>query len=216
MKTSSITLALILFTAILFGQNEKEKFSIEKGLWSIEGDISVNSKKSISNNEATDTSKNLSFSISPKIGYSIGKNLTLGIGTRYEYSKSKSDLNHIVNTFNHTINSFSISPYIKKFFPTSKRLAFHTVGVTELSLYKGIHENVDNKERKSKGTSYFIGLRPGVSYSLSKNLLLQANIGSIGYNYTEIKAEDKIEQKNNSFGLNVGSSSLTFGLSLFL
>lgn len=233
MKTSSITLALILFTAILFGQNEKEKFSIEKGLWSIEGDISVNSSKTDYNeNTKKSTSDYLIFGISPKIGFTISKNLVLGLGTEYIYSKRKSNHNILIgndntNTPNNLVNtsdskstSFSFFPYIKKFFPVAKKLAFHAIGETrfKISNYTFKTNDInDNNERNSKNNSFFIGIRPGVSYSLSKNILLQANLGSIGYDYIALKGDDdKTDQKNNSFGLNVGTSNLTLGLSLCL
>ena len=40
------TLLLILFTTVIFGQGNEENFSIEKGVWSLEADFSINSRNS--------------------------------------------------------------------------------------------------------------------------------------------------------------------------
>ncbi|EMY81621.1 hypothetical protein pgond44_07210 [Psychroflexus gondwanensis ACAM 44] len=218
MKTS-ITLLLILFTSIISGQDDKEQFSIEKGTWSIEADFSINSRNNdFFNPTFSSDSKFFNFSVSPKIGYAISKNLILGLGLGYGYSKSEDENENqqILRTTTSTSNSFGISPFVKKFFPISEKVAFHLQGETRFAFGKNTFENSDNSERESRNESFFVGIRPGINLSLTKNILLQANFGSFGYNYISGEVDDIQSQETNSLSFNLGSSSFIFGMIILL
>ena len=213
------TLLLILFTTVIFGQGNEENFSIEKGVWSLEADFSINSRNSDFFNESNNSSrKEFGFSISPKVGYAINKNLILGLGLGYSYSKFEIENENVqfLGTDYSRVNSIGFFPYVKKFFPVSKKLAFNLQGETSFTFSKNTFENSDNIERESKNESFFIGIRPGINFSLTKNILLEANFGSVGYSHIsgEIDGVDNLE--SNSFAFNFSTSSLIFGMTLLL
>lgn len=219
MKTSITLLLLILFTSIIFGQDKKEEFSIEKGTWSIEGNLSINTQNSESFNETSDSNTdNFNFSISPTIGYAIKENLILGLGISYGYSKSEFENKNSQNLnqdFSRN-NSYGIFTYVKKYFPVSNKFALHLQGEARFTFGNNTFDDFYDIERTSETELFFVGIRPGFNYSLTKNLLLQANFGSLGYDYFKAEIDDVNSQKANSFGFNFSSSSLIFGLTVLL
>jgi hypothetical protein len=219
---TSLTLFLILFTSISFGQDnqdDKEQFTIEKGTWSLEADFSINSgHNDFFNETVVIDSKDFSFGVSPKIGYAISENLILGLGFGYAYSKSENENENeqILRTTSSTSNFFAISPFVKKFFPVSEKIAFHLQGETRFTFGKNNFENSDNTERESRNESIFVGIRPGINLSLTKNILLQANFASFGYTYSSGETDGIQNSETNSLSFNFGSSSFMFGMIILL
>lgn len=164
-------IAIFLISNILIGQGENEKFTIEKGLWNIEGNFSLNFRNS--KNYDYDL-KYFNLGFFPKLGYSINDNLIIGIGLGYQYSKTEDENTQNFNNES-TINRYSIYPYIKKYIPLGKKLAFHVQGEAKYSNFKNKDESTDDEY---KNYSFFIGLRPGISYYLSEKILLQTNFGA--------------------------------------
>jgi hypothetical protein len=207
-------ITILLISNILIGQEERQKFKIYKGLWNIEGNISLDFGNT-KNYEPIDYNlelKSFNFRFSPKLGYSINDNLIIGIGLGYHYYKSEGETYENFNN-NRTINGYSFYPYLKKYIPIGKKLAFHIQGEARFSndFYKS-----ENRNTKFKNNSIFIGLRPGISYNLSKEILFQANFGALGYYNGTTKTNDIITNKSNSFNFNFSSSELLFGLTVFL
>lgn len=201
-------------------------FTIDKGLWSIEADFAVNFIDGDTFSESFSSSnKNLAFSFMPKVGYAINKNLILGLGVGYNYSESDSESlsNESMSSNKSTVNTIAVFPYVKKFFPISKNLAFNLQGETRFSLSKGNFDSTSIND-ESSSESFFIGIRPGINYFLSENILLQANFGSLGYQYTSSErnsfqpsATDEVQNReSNLFRFDFSSSNLIFGMTLFL
>lgn len=217
MKTPMIIL-LCLLTSIIFSQEKNEDFLIEKGQWSIEGEFSFNSQNADYSNSNGDVNRNdFNFNIAPKVGYTISDNLILGLGVGYAHSKTEmEDDNNNIEGNDSKINAIEFFPYIKKFFPVSKKLALHLQGETRFTFRKNTFDNYYNDERVHNSEIIFIGIRPGISYNMTKNILLQANIGSLGYQHFSGEVDDADTEKSNSFGFNFNTSNLIFGLTILL
>ncbi|WP_176829763.1 outer membrane beta-barrel protein [Tenacibaculum sp. MAR_2009_124] len=216
MKTKFTLLLLLFVTAITVGQNEKQKFNIKKGTWMLEGDFSINSVT----NEVTDSPnpnnlERFSFSISPKLGYAISNNLVLGLSLGYGYSEN--EYNGYYNS-DDSSNTYSIAPYIKKFFPVTSKFALHLQGETSFSYTEANnYDQFGNMTYGNDRRSYGVSLRPGINYSLSKNVLLEMNFGALRYNHSSEKNdENATKYVNRDFGFNLSSSSLIFGVSVLL
>ncbi|WP_178984632.1 porin family protein [Winogradskyella helgolandensis] len=218
MKTQ-MTILLCLLTSIIFSQEKNEDFLIEKGLWSIEGEFSINSINSDYPNDIGNIAReDFNFNIAPKVGYIISDNLILGLGIGYSYLKTEfeNENSNDLNINDSKTNSIEFFPYIKKFFPVSKKLALHLQGETRFTFRKNTFINYYNDERVNNSELLFIGIRPGISYNMSKNILLQANVGSLGYQHASSEVDDVETEKSNSFGFNFNTSNLTFGLTILL
>lgn len=207
------TLLLLSFTTIVFAQENEDLFNIEKGTWVVEGGFSIFSENREITNDINSTNDIVRFSIMPRLGYTLSDNLVLGLGIGYSYSKLEhsNERNELISLSK--TNSISFTPYLKKFFPLSDNLALNLQA--ETSYERGKRETTNNSF--SNDTDYFfIGLRPGVNYSMSDNFLLQASFGSLGYSNYRMETNDVIQEKSNSFGLNLGTSSLLFGVLILL
>ena len=203
----------ILVFGITYGQEKQEKFTIQKKTWSIEGDFSMNySDSEDMNNGYLDKQNNFNIGFFPKLGYAIKDNLIVGLGLGYRYYKIKSDN---INDFyyNNSLNSYSINPYIKKYIPIGKNLAFNIQGEMKFSTDKNKHSQLNTD---FKMNTIFIGIRPGITYRLSKKVAIQTNIGSLGYTNMQSKINDIKDLKSNSFNLNFNTSDLYFGITLFI
>ena len=196
---------LLLITAILFyGVTSAQ----EKGTWVFGGELNFSNGESEYQDSTSDYN---AFGITAKTGYVfIKNNLELGLGLGYSTSKNESyDYN-----YENKYNSYTISPYIKKYLPINDIFSFFLQGEVAFSNYnrKEKYDNYDNTD----GNTFFIGLRPGFVYFVTKNIALNANIGALGYSTNKYKSDNITESKSNSFSFNLNSSNLIFGLSYYL
>lgn len=200
------TAVVLLMVSMVFSQEQTEKFNINKGTWMIEGRVNVNSNAQ----EFTESNANrdyFGFGISPKVGYLVSDNLVLGIGVGYIYGQGKSDGEKTSET-----NGITVTPYVKKFFPLSQKLAFHTQGEAS---YKHSKEKLVDAEFNELS----IGVRPGLTYKLSEKFLLSANVGYLGYRNIESKfngSNPVQEAKNSRFDLSLDSSNIQLGVAINL
>ena len=200
-----ITAIFVCISTLVFAQKEKEMFEIKKGTWSIEGSFSIGTSEFEEYYYSGYTQDNFNFSLTSKVGYSINKNLILGLGIGYGYSKSESDDNYHSES-----NAIHVFPYIKKFIPLGEKLALHLQAETQFSNSKHTMKSYGSKTDYDFNM-FFIGIKPGVSYFVSKNILLQANFGAFGYSTSKRKEDGVDDEKITSFGLILDSSNLTFG-----
>jgi len=109
---------------------------------------------------------------------------------------------------------------VKKFFPITKNLAIQLQAETRYSNSKTDNESQFNPN-DSESRTFLIGLRPGLAYRISDHFLLQGNFGLLSYQNRKVEfdsEEDNIssEDKSSSFGLNLSSTNIFFGLSILL
>ena len=217
----SLCIALVfLITISAFSQEENEKFLIEKGQWNLETDLNINFTERESSFGVESENDIFSFEIQPKLGYFINDNLVLGLGLGYGYSNSEFMSANSESLITGTTNTFSITPYVKKFFPITKNLAIQLQAETRYSNSKTDNESQFNPN-DSESRTFLIGLRPGLAYRISDHFLLQGNFGLLSYQNRKVEfdsEEDNIssEDKSSSFGLNLSSTNIFFGLSILL
>src|SRR5690606_36522948 len=107
-------------------------------------------------------------------------------------------------------HAISITPYIRKYFSLTERFAFHLQGEVMFAHQKDKdinNENVINAPISAVGDAFFVGLRPGITYSLTNKLYLNANLGRLGYNKNKWNRDNQIS-KNDSFNFNLSTSDL--------
>ncbi|MGB1043167.1 MAG: outer membrane beta-barrel protein, partial [Tenacibaculum sp.] len=184
----------LLFISMIFvfgisnGQEKKEKLTIKKGTWYLNGSTYLNSNDSFQENNEN-TSNQLNFNISPKIGYTIEDNLIIGIGLGYGYNESNYN---DTNTGNN--NSYSIFPYVKKHFSIGKNLTFSILGEINYTYSENnnnYYNNLSLESVNSTSNSYSIMIKPGITYFVSNKFALEANIGSLGYTRNSVKREEE-------------------------
>ena len=203
-----LLLSTMLFAlSFAYGQEEKEKLTIEKGTWYTSANFSIGHNS----NEfegSPETSKYFNFNFSPKAGYTINDNLIIGLGVGYGYSKSES------GTEIGKGNSYQVFPYVKKHFPLGKKLTISLQGEFSYS-YSDYSSNINSTPYERSTNQYFVGIRPGLTYFLNKNIALEANIGSLGYSKTDQDESNFPDRESDSFQFNINSTDLMFGLSYY-
>ncbi|MFD0990843.1 outer membrane beta-barrel protein [Mariniflexile jejuense] len=215
MKTHLI-IALVLVSTFTFAQNSEESFKISKNQWIVGGVVSFNSQQFEDDYELYSSNiKRNSFSIKPDLGYVINDNLIIGVMPGFNIYNSKTINPSNSNEFKSL--GYSITPYVRKYVSIGKNFAFNLQG--EVS-YAFLNEDqyADNSSNATKGSekSFFIGLRPGLTYGLSQKVLINTNIGAIGYSHLKRDYEIGSDSKGNTFNVGLGTSNLYFGVLLIL
>jgi hypothetical protein len=208
-----VILALLSISLNTFSQEEKEKFSIDKGAFLIEGSFNINSTNTQNYGDNERESDAFGFGFYPKIGYAVNNNFILGIGLGYGYNKS--DAEDFLSVFDSKSNTYTITPYAQKLFPISKSFALKLSGEFTYGLSKHNTKRED-QSFNTESKQILIGVRPGINYTLSHKIMLHANIGYLGYEHQEFEVNNEEDQKRESFGLNLSTSDLTFGMTFIL
>ncbi len=156
----------------------------------------------------TVTSKTNSFSISPAIGFAISDNTIVGFSLQYGFNNYK----YYYNAQEQKYHSYGAGIFARKYKSLSKD--FYLFGEGELMYdhysYNYSTSNNNGSEYDSKGNSIALNITPGIAYSLTRCIQLEAglqNLLSIGYSSAKENAKDP----NN---LNYKTSNVNFSSSL--
>ncbi|UOY05915.1 porin family protein [Muricauda sp. SCSIO 64092] len=205
---------------------QDDRLVIPKGTWTVGGNLSVNTLSNTSENEPF-TSENSSTGISflPNLGYAVGKNTVLGIRPGYRYGESESTFleDNTINSSRTTeFHALSIASYLRRFFPLNKNLALYLQGELGYEHLRGESTSENNTLSESESTTdtFFIGIRPGITYFVSKAFALEAGIGALQYERSESEFTDSNEtvistEDRNRFNFDLDTSQIFFGLSYY-
>lgn len=128
-----------------------------------------------------------SWTISPELGYNINDDWAIA-GKISIFSSQAGD--------NDAVTGFKISPYARYTFAKIDDLSFFVDG--------GIHFTSYGKD---KGSSFGIGIQPGLAYKVADGVTLAAKFGYFGWRTFDKDAGDK-----NQFGFGVDGNNLEFGV----
>ena len=202
MKIKSLLLPAFLFINILsFGQ-------IQKGAVMVGGNISYSTNKS----ESTD-SKSHSFNISPGAGIAVKDNLILGVDILYGSSLDQGQLTR------RETNGFGAGVFMRKYAVIAKNFYLFGQGRIGTSFYDEEHKN-GNIVQEFKTTYINLSAYPGVAYSITPKLMLEAGFPDLLYaGYSSRKATGTPNDKSTSFGVATSLSSgtpLSIGMRVLL
>lgn len=204
-----------LFTfGIIIGQETEKNLNIQKGTWNLGGTFSLNNSSS-EFNANTSKNENDQFYVGfyPQVGYAINDNLIIGLGLGYEYIDAKTYYTEI-GGYDSNQNTLVVFPYIKKYFNITEKFSFNLRGEFRVSKSWTDSKNSINISSNETNNSLFAGIRPGITYFMTKKFALETSIGALGYS-TGKHENDNGEGKFNSFDLNFNSNNLLFGLSYY-
>jgi hypothetical protein len=185
---------------------------ITTGSTYIGGTISFNNNKEEANNVEL---KSNSFLISPSIGKAIRENLIFGVDLNYLRTEQEFLTAPKLET-----KGYGAGVFLRKYFPIVNR--FFVFGHSNLGfVITDIDQGTGNTRIEGDGFGVNLGLSPGISYYVGKNLYLEAgfnNLVLIAYNEvkttqhaangttTETKSTDYSlsSSLSNSTDLNIG------------
>jgi hypothetical protein len=176
------------------------KAQIEKGNLLLGGSFGLNSN----NSNPTYTTSNAN--ITPHIGLGIGKNSVIGLGFGFSYSSNSGMQSNL---------DLSTNIFYKKYFVIKNKLGYYLQlhgGVTvSTSKYTVIDSSGNANKTSYKEYSYSLGIIPGIYYEVAPWILLTADVGGLGYVYSNNGG------RNWSSNFNVGFfNSFTFGVEFIL
>jgi hypothetical protein len=201
-------------------------FCLEANAQLQKGNIMIGGSLSFSNNSSEQdfatgfsSSEATSFRLSPKAGYLLSDRAVIGLG-----------LGLITSMNEYTSNSSSqetrskgldISPFYRQYFSLSDKVAFFAHGTATLGFSKSKSKSqngTDVDETEGNGTSYAIGIAPGVNYFLNEKWALEASLGGLGYSAgnSDTSGTFGSDIKSRGFNFNFGIDSFSFGLKYFI
>jgi hypothetical protein len=190
-----LVLAILLMATV--NSFAQKKLTIEKGTWKIGGQTTLSHNKTKRSDPDSDY-KSFYWSLTPNIGYAISKNTLLGVQLGYTHSDNGDD--------NYS-DSYKVGMSVKKYFPVSKKFSFN---ITSRANFSWGDNNLSQSFKR-----FFIGFTPEISYFLTENFALEAEIGSLGYSNHKNKTDSEYIYTSDSFALNLNSSDIQFGVSYY-
>jgi hypothetical protein len=120
-------------------------------------------------------------------------------------------------------STFGNMPYIRSYKSVNKNLLLFVQ--CEIG-YSTIQSEFQNKSRNismGSGNEFRIGIKPGITYFISKRMSLEASLGGLTYNNSnqdfEIRNDDNTfnqsDSSGNSFNFSINPSDFLFGLSFY-
>ena len=184
--------------------------SFDKGTQFVNTNLSarISDGKIRSLNDDTITEYNReSFSIRGSYAYAIANDLFVGVGLRYGHWSNTNDSSNPASDSKSSSNLYGIFPYVRYYKGVGKKLALYLQGETSFR-----HVNFDWENTNS----FSVGLRPGITFMMSKNLAFETSLGFLGYFSNSSEEEGRISESNSkAFRASFDSSNLLFGLNYY-
>ncbi len=226
MKKTLFFASALIVGSLAAQTTQDDRLVIPKGTWTVGGNLSINTLSNTSENEPFTSETDVTgVSFLPNLGYAVGENTILGLRPGYRYQESENTVfedsmrNNSRTTESHAL---SIASYLRRFFPLNKNLALYLQGELGYEHVRGesASDNDSLSQTESTTDTFFIGIRPGITYFVSKAFALEAGIGALQYerldseftdsNDTVISTEDR-----NRFNFDLDTSQIFFGLSYY-
>ncbi|WP_156950038.1 hypothetical protein [Maribacter antarcticus] len=219
----------ILFLTTLFAvvignakELEEDTLTVPTETWSVGGNLTFNTFKNIAGNQPLiSENKTVIFAVLPNIGLTIAKNTILGLRFRYSFQNTENSFiaQSTINNANSTVtNTLAIAPYVTRFFPVGKKLAFYLQG--ESNYANAVSDRTDQNTGQPIGqqtsNNYSIGIRPSITYYISTDFALETGIDFHEYSHTDSETGDANNLllgtgEMNGFSFNLNPSKRLFG-----
>lgn len=180
-----------LFTLLIIAISflcQQASAQIKKGEKMLGANIGLNSSKTKQSNTSTEgTGTNIS--IVPQLGFGIGNNWIVGVQVGYYYSRQKITypLNGITEQKTNTLLG---GLFARKFFPMGERFGLFGQGDLSYSRTKDKYNSTPGGSNGQSNThSIIAAVSPGAYFRTSKRFILEAQVGSLGYEHRTSKPE---------------------------
>lgn len=170
------------------------------------------------------------FNLNLRGYYFVSDNLAVGLGIGYGAASGGAnlggdELGDSLTMELEPLDLLSFSPSVRYYIPIERELSFFLQGDVQVGF--GVGESSIEIGTASFATSlsaFGVGVQPGLSYMISRKFALEMTFGRLGFTQINSTTESIIDSENSStmentvsdFGLNLDSSTLTFGFSMLL
>jgi hypothetical protein len=155
----------------------------------------------------------------------VVNNVEIGIALDYTHVNQNSLQQRQPLTESETsISTFGIIPYIRGYKSINKNLLLFVQGEIGYSTIQSEFQNNSRNISTGLGNEFRIGIKPGITYFISKRMALEASLGGLTYNNSnqdfESRNDDNTfnqsDSSGNSFNFSINPSDFLFGLSIYL
>ncbi|MBC3539596.1 hypothetical protein ACFSC6_18900 [Rufibacter sediminis] len=216
MKKTLIILSLCCISVLVQAQ--------DFGKTLITGSIGYSTYKAESTISSNSGSENSRFSFYPKIGFFVSPRVAVGLAAGLETYSSPQNVGIIVNgqyesiTLDQKSRSYDVGPFVRVYQALGSKAAFFGQANAYYRYGKSEYEDAPNApglSSTSKGGG--VNLSPGFVFFPTDKIGLEFTMGTIGYSQLKSESEgSSAEYKSKSFDANLGLSSVTLGVSLYL
>ena len=219
--------ASVLIAGTLTAQTtQDDRLVIPKGTWTVGGNLSFDTFSRTSENEPFTSETDVTgISFLPNLGYAVGENTILGLRPGYRYQESENTVfedSMLSNSRTTESHALSLAAYLRRFFPLNKNLALYLQGELGYAHARGESTSGNDSLSESESTTdtFFIGIRPGITYFVSKAFALEAGMGALQYERSESELKDSngtvsSTADSNRFNFDLDTSQIFFGLSYY-
>ena len=164
-----------------------------------------------SGSETQTQKKTFDLEIVPTVGYMFADNMGVGLDFGMKFNKETTPKEVIMATDDkiEKETSWVIAPYFRYVFAELDNFKFYADAKVAMTFGK---EKIEQGSSKSDGDKTFnlgIGIIPGLSYDLTDNIAMVAEIDvlSLGYNMRKVTEPNDDVKKTNKFGLHVNNNA---------
>lgn len=188
---------------------------IKKGEKMLGGNIGFTTSKGEQSNAPNYEAKVTNISINPQLGFGLGDNWIAGIQAGYGYSKQKTVF-PLGGVSEDKSNTISGGVFARKFFPFSERFGLFGQGDVNYSHTNNKGTTVGGATGESNTNRVGVAVSPGAYFRTGKRFILEAEVGSIGYEHGVTKSGGSgSKTTSNSFSLGL-SNNLSIGFKVVL
>lgn len=192
-----ILLSAVAIMAFGFA-NAQETTGFTKGDVFASGSIGYGSEK-------TGENKNNVFNFSPKAGYFVTNNIAVGVKLGFTSGKQTQDAG--LATIETKTNTFEAGAFGRYYFTPASQFSFFG----ELSAgFNSAKTEIDGVPGESKSNGFNVGVAPGISYFVSKNIALEATFGLLGYKTNKPDVDGA--ESTDTFNIGANFSDIRFGI----
>ncbi len=181
---------------------------ISKGQKMIGGEITFRSSKDESGGNFVGPMKTKVFIITPQVGFRLGKNWIAGVSLGYAYQNQKYAMG---NSYSKTdMNLFSAGLFARKFHPFTDVVGIFGQLDVATGIGKSKETNVQNGTvvgtSKADALTVSAIVKPGLYFKATKKIIVEANLGGLGYTHLTNKPDSGPKSKLGEFSFTLTST----------
>ncbi|MBQ8269621.1 MAG: outer membrane beta-barrel protein [Bacteroidaceae bacterium] len=142
------------------------------------------------NNNNSDTK---TFKFAPEFGYNLNDKISIGGTAEYSFSDYGSKM-----------HGFGVNPYA--------RYTIYKAGIVSLFADACMNFTYYKVQDGDSGTTFGLGVKPGISIAINKNFSIVTHLGFLGYRNADEDIPEEVLPVEPGFGFDINGNTLEFGI----
>lgn len=133
------------------------------------------------------------FKIAPEFGFNLDEKISIGSTIEYSFSDYGSKM-----------HGFGINPYA--------RYTIYKTGIVSIFTDAGINFTYYKVQDGDSGTTWGLGIKPGISIALNEKFSIVTHLGFLGYRNADEDIPEEVLPVEPGFGFDLNGNTLEFGI----